>query len=354
VAGRRPGAPGHPWCGTFYRILLVERSQKPQAGQHPAWRFAVASYRVVLTDQVFPDVELERELLAGIDAELVVASGDRDRVIAEAAAADALLNTYFPIGAADIARLERCRVIARYGIGVDNIDVAAAREAGIVVTNVPDYSIEEVAVHTLALILAWVRRIPGGLEKARSETWTLAGLRPIRRLSEETVGVVGLGRIGRTVARLLAPTGARLLGFDPFPGPPIEGVERVERLEDLLAASDIVTLHAPVTAETRGMIGSAQLACMRPDALLVNTSRGGLVRTADLVEALREGRIGGAAVDVLEREAADVPAFEGLSNVLITPHMAYYSESSLRESQRKATTQVIRVLTGQAPDYPVT
>lgn len=311
------------------------------------------AFTVVLTDQVFPDVDLERSMLAEIDAELVIPLGDHDTVISAAAEADAVLTTYMSIDARDIARLRRPRIIARYGIGVDNIDVAAARAADIVVTNVPDYSIEEVATHTLALMLAAVRRLPRAMDTAAAGPWSLDGLRPIRRFSETTVGVLGLGRIGRQVVSLLRPFGPRIVGFDPYASGTIEGVDRVDTLDEVLSISDIVTLHLPVTEETRGMLGAAQLERMRPGALLINTARGALIRTSDLVDALRAGHLGGAALDVLEREAADAAAFSSLADVILTPHMAYYSESALRESQRKATTQVIKVLRGQAPDYPV-
>lgn len=311
------------------------------------------AFTVVLTDQVFPEVDLERSMLAEIDAELVIPVGDHDMVIAAAAESDAILTTYLPIDAADIARLRRPKIIARYGIGVDNIDVAAARAAGIVVTNVPDYSVEEVAIHTLALMLAATRRLPTAMETAMSGRWSLDGLRPIERFSEATVGIVGLGRIGSRVAALLRPFGARLVGFDPYATGVPDGVERVDTLDDVLTVANIVTLHLPVTDATRGLIGAAEFSRMRPGAVLVNTSRGALVRTAALVDAIRDGRLAGVAVDVLEQEAADAPSLAGLANVILTPHMAYYSESALRESQRKATTQIIKVLRGESPDYPV-
>ena len=293
-------------------------------------------------------------MLAGIDAELVVPSGDREAVLAEAASADAVLNTYLPLAAEAIERLERCRVIARYGIGVDNIDLDAARAAGIVVTNVPDYCVEEVAAHTLTLVLAALRRLPAALERGGRVPWSLDGLRPIPRLSELTYGIVGLGRIGREVAKLLRPLGGRLLAYDPYLGEEPDGVERASSVAALLGASDVVTLHLPATPETRGMIGAEQLRLMRPSAILVNTSRGALVRTADLAAALRAGQIGGAALDVLEREADDAAEVVGLPGAIVTPHMAYYSEASLVESQRKATQQIIKVLTGRRPDYAVT
>lgn len=310
-------------------------------------------FKVVVSDQVFPSTDIERALLAEIDAELVVSDGTPEGLLRVGRDADAILTTYMPIGAELLASLARCRIVARYGIGVDNIDVAAACAAGIVVTNVPDYSTEEVAVHTMALLLAAVRRLPRAMTAATTEPWTIEGIRPIARLSEQTVGVVGLGRIGRRVISLLRPFEVRILGYDPFAGGAIEGVEMVDTLEALLAASDIVTLHLPLTAATRGLIGAAQLARMRPGALLVNTSRGGLVPTDDLVAALDAGAIGGAALDVLEHEPADAPRLAARREVILTPHMAYYSESALRESQRKAATQIIKVLRGEEPDYPV-
>lgn len=313
----------------------------------------MATYTVVLTDQVFPDVTLERSILANIDAELVIPGADRETVLEAAATADALLTTYFPIGAEDIHRLSRARVIARYGIGVDSIDVAAARAAGITVTNVPDYSVEEVALHTLTILLAALRHLPVAMNQAIAGQWSIDAVRPIPRFSELTVGIVGLGRIGRRVATLLGPTGARVVGFDPYASRAIAGIDVLLSLDEILIAADVVTLHLPLTDETRGMIGATQLDRMRPNAIIVNTSRGGLIRTADLVERLRRGSIGGAALDVLEREATDGPLFAGLPNVVVTPHMAYYSESALRESQRKAATQVVKVLSGEPPDYPV-
>ena len=313
----------------------------------------MATYTVVVTDQVFPDVAIETDVLRGIDAEVVSPKSASGILPPQAATADALLNTYLPLDRAAIGSLERCRVIARYGIGVDNIDLQAAREAGIVVTNVPDYSVEEVAVHAITLMLALVRRLPRAMARAAEGQWGIGALRPIPRLSELTVGVVGLGKIGTRVVALLRPMGCRVVGFDPYVREG-EGVEIVVRLDDLLGAVDVVSLHLPATPETRGMIDATALARMRPGTLLINTSRGALVHTSDLADALRSGHLGGAALDVLEREAADASAFEGIDNVILTPHMAYYSESSLRESQRKAATQVLKVLTGQAPDYPVT
>lgn len=308
-------------------------------------------FRVVVTDQVFPDVDTERELLATIGASLEVATGDRDRVLTVAADADALLNTYLPLDAAAFSRLERCRIVARYGIGVDNVDLAAARERGVVVTNVPDYSVEEVAAHALAMLLALLRKLPQADAAIRAGTWGVDTVRPLQRLSQVTVGLVGWGRIARRLADSLRVLGCRLLVHDPYAT--VTDAEAVG-LEELLRRSDAVSLHAPLTEETRGMIGAAQLALMPRHAVLVNTSRGPLVRVGELLAVLRSGGIRGAGLDVFETEPADPTLFEGVPGLLLTPHVAYYSEQSIAESQRKATTQVIKVLTGEQPDYPVT
>ena len=307
--------------------------------------------RVVVTDQVFPDVEIERKALEAIGGELEVASGTRDEVLETAKDADALLNTYFAMDADALSRLEKCRIIARYGIGVDNIDLDAARERGIVVTNVPDYCVEEVAAHTVSLMLALLRRLPQGQEVLLAGGWGVDQLRPMKRLSETTVGIVGLGRIGRTVASMLSGFGVRLIGSDPYVDQ-VPGIE-VLPLEDVLTTADAVTLHSPLTPETRGMIAAEQLEAMKDEAILVNTSRGPLVVLDDLLDALRAGKLRGAGLDVYEVEPPDPAQLKGVPNLLATPHSAFYSESALAESQTKAVGQILKVLAGESADYQV-
>ncbi|HEY6635448.1 MAG TPA: C-terminal binding protein [Acidimicrobiia bacterium] len=312
----------------------------------------MTKYKVVVSDQVFPSVELERRLLAGIDAELVVASGGVDEVLVLAADADAILNTYLPWSAGSIARLEKCRIIARYGIGFDNVDLAAARDAGIVVTNVPDYSVEEVATHALALILASLRKVVAADRSVRSGEWGVDQFRPIHRLSTLTVGLVGYGRIARRIAAPLEALGASIVAHDPYlqSGP---GLPPLHTLDEVLEMADIVSLHLPLTEETRGIIGVTALANVKEGAILVNTSRGPLVDLDALGEALRSGRMAAAALDVFDIEPVDPSRLQEIPNLIATPHMAYYSEEALQESQRKAATQVIKVLTGEPPDYQV-
>lgn len=314
-----------------------------------------SGWRVCLTDQVFPDVTIERGLLAAARATLVVARGNPAEVVAQARDADGLLSTYLPLDSTTISQFKRCRVIARYGVGTDNIDLTAAERAGIVVTNVPDYCVEEVAAHTLALILSLVRRIPEGAAQVRSGGWGLGGLRPIERISDTALGLVGFGRIGQRVARAAREVGFRVLAYDPGIDVAAVGSDlgvAATDLASLLRKSDVVSLHLPLTPQTRGLVNAAALQQMRPQAVLINTARGPLVDLAALLEALRAGRLRGAALDVLPQEPpnqdyADIPG------LLITPHMAYYSEAAIRESQHKAATQVVKVLTGQEPDYQV-
>ena len=312
----------------------------------------MSKYKVVVSDQVFPSVEVERGLLADIDAELTVASGDVESVLATAADADAILNTYLPWTADSIARLEKCRIIARYGIGFDNVDLKAAADAGIVVTNVPDYSVEEVATHALALILASLRKVVIANESVRSGTWNIDNFRPIRRLSTLTVGLVGYGRIARRIAAPLAALGAEVIAHDPYlqPGP---DMPPLLELGTVLSRADIISLHLPLTDETRGIIDADTLSLMKPGSILINTSRGPLVDLDALASALRNGQIGAAGLDVFDVEPLDASRIAGVPNLIVTPHMAYYSEEALAESQRKAATQVIKVLTGEKPDYRV-
>ncbi|MGH8915208.1 MAG: C-terminal binding protein, partial [Acidimicrobiia bacterium] len=216
----------------------------------------------------------------------------------------------------------------------------------------PDYSVEEVATQALALILASLRKVVMANDSVRSGTWSIDNFRPIRRLSTLTVGLVGYGRIARRIAAPLAALGADIIAHDPYlqPGPDLPPLLE---LETVLSRSDIISLHLPLTDDTRGIIGADALAGMKPGAILVNTSRGPLVDLDALTAALVEGRIGAAGLDVFDVEPLDASRVEGAPNLIVTPHMAYYSEEALAESQRKAATQVVKVLTGEKPDYQV-
>lgn len=312
----------------------------------------MSGYRVVVSDQVFPSVELERELLASIGATLEVSDGTVEALRTRATDADAVLTTYLPIDRETVAALRQCRIIARYGIGVDNVDLVAAAAAGITVTNVPDYSVQEVAAHALALILALVRKLPQCDAKIRGGGWGLDGLRPIRRISELTFGLVGYGKIARQLARSIEALGASIVAYDPYLIV-ADGYPEMVPLDRLLERSDVVSVHAPLTPDTRGLIDAAAIARMPEGSVLVNTSRGPLVVLEAVADALRSGHLAGAGIDVFDREPLDPARIAGVPNLLVTPHSGYYSEESIAESQRKAATQVIKVLTGRSPDYPV-
>jgi D-3-phosphoglycerate dehydrogenase len=313
---------------------------------------------VAVTDHVFPDLEQERTLLAEAGHELRFDSNAAsvEEVRAAVAGADAVLNCYARMPAEVIRGLDRCVVIARYGIGLDTVDLDQATAQGILVTNVPDYCIDEVSDHALALILSLARGVTLLDRKVRAGSWTPTDARPLHRLRGRTLGLIGFGRIARALASKMAPIGLRVVTTDPFvPDDAVRdaGAEPMS-LEELLVVADVVSVHAPLTADSRHLIGAAELALMKPGAILVNTSRGPLVDLDALRAALAEDRLGGAGLDVLEVEppAADDPLLHR-DDVIVTPHAAFYSEESLRELQRKAVEQVIEALAGRTPPYAV-
>lgn len=312
----------------------------------------MASFRVLVTDQVFPDVDIEREMIEQAGGTLEVASGARAETLTAAAGADALLNTYMPLDAAALSRLGRCKVIARYGIGVDNIDLAAARAAGITVTNVPDYCVEEVAAHTIALILALVRRVPQGDAVVRAGGWGVGDLGELRRPSTLTIGLLGYGKIGQRVAGFARALGARVIVSDPYLEPAAVSVPLLA-VEDLFAQADVLTVHCPLTAETRGLVNAGRIAAMKRGSFLVNTSRGPVVVLKDVYDALRSGQLAGAGLDVFDQEPPAADVLRAVPNLLATPHSAFYSVDAVRESQRKAAAQVLKALHGQPVDYAV-
>ena len=313
--------------------------------------------KVVLTDQVFPSTDTERKILTDIGAELVVLDDSSPESIREGARdAAALLNTYAPIDRTTLEQLEECKVVARYGIGVDNIDLEAAREHGIVVTNVPDYCVDEVADHTIALLLAVTRKVVLGHAHTTGGGWGIDPLRPIQRLRGRSFGLIGFGNIAREVAARAQAFGLKVGAFDPYIADDVlesRNVERIGSLDNLLAGSDIVSVHVPLLDETRGLIGRAALDRMRPGAVVLNTSRGPIVDADAVIEALRSGQLGGAGLDVFPTEPPDHRSFEGVENLVVTPHAAFYSEGSIVESQTKAAGCIVSVLQGEEPRYRV-
>jgi D-3-phosphoglycerate dehydrogenase / 2-oxoglutarate reductase len=310
---------------------------------------------VVITDLDHDNVDPERSVLDGHDVELrVLQCRTPEEVAAQAGDADVLINQYVPITAEALDALPRCRLVVRYGVGVDNVDVEAAAARGVWVANVPDYGRDEVADHTLALALAVLRGVVALDRSVREGTWDLEAARPLRRLSTLTYGVVGCGAIGTAVAGRAAGLGMRVLGYDV---PQVRSAPPIERvpLEALLSSSDVVSLHAALTPDTHHLIGAAALGRMRPSAFLVNTARGGLVDAAALLAALDAGELAGAALDVLEGEPPDELGWRLARHpkVVMTPHAAWYSEEAFHTLKTEVAREALRVLEGGRPRSPV-
>ena len=313
----------------------------------------------VITDSNYLNNDPERSVLESAGFRVVLHNCKTAEELKEAGReADAVLVQFAQITEDVMKAWERCQIIVRYGIGYDNVDIRAAEKLGIQVCNVPDYCMDEVADHTCALILASLRKLLPFHESIRRGEWSVEGIaRPMKSFANTTIGVVGFGRIGRNVCRRLAPFGFRIMVYDPYLKPGMEsafGAVRMESLEDLLRESDVVSLHLPLMPETRHLIDEQALRLMKPHAVLVNTSRGGLVDTAALARALRGKALGFAALDVFEEEPLppDHP-LRSCDNVLFTPHAAFYSDESLLRLQRQAAEEIVRWFRGEPPASPV-
>lgn len=313
--------------------------------------------RVVVTDYGFPSLDPERAVLEPLGLEVAAYQAKTpDDVIAAARDADALLVQWAPITAEVIGTLDRCRVLVRYGIGVDNVDLAAAAERGLVVCNVPDYCLDEVADHTMALALASARQIVPIDARVRSGTWKISPDAPMPSFRAMTFGLVGYGRIAQAVAARARAFGFRIATYDPFADPARlaqDGVEAMP-LDRLIAESDLLSLHAPLTPDTKHLLNADTLATMKPTARIVNTSRGGLIDGVALADALARGVVAGAALDVFEAEPLpDDHPLRSAPNAILTSHVAWYSEQSLPALQRLAAEEAARVLRGESPKNPV-
>ena len=308
--------------------------------------------RIVVTDHSFPDLAIEEAVAAAAGAHVVAAqTKDPVRLAAVVADADAVITQFAPVTAAVVAAMQRVRAIVRYGIGVDNVDLAAARDRGIPVCNVPDYCIDEVADHTLAFILALTRQVAPQSRLVHDGEWRIAAPpAAFRTLAGMTCGVVGFGRIGRGVVRRLVAFGGRVLVSDPLAAADAiaaAGAHAVP-LTRLLAESDLVTLHCPSLPETRGLLNAATLAAARPGLLVVNLSRGDLVDADALVAALDSGHVAGAALDVFAPEP--IPAGHpilGRANVILAPHVASVSAAAVHRLRTAAAGVAVASLRGE-------
>lgn len=305
---------------------------------------------VVITDCDHGTIAPEEAVLraSGVEYRLHQVKSEDD-VITVAREADAIILQYAPITGRVLDALPRCRGAVRYGVGVDTIDLAAATERGVIAANVPDYCMEEVSDHALAMGLALWRGVALYDRAIRGGTWSATIKTPMMRLRGKVAGVIGLGRIGSCFAAKAAGVGMTVIGHDPYLPALPAGVQSVS-FETLLREADLISLHLPLSAETRHLIDEAALRLVKPMALLVNTARGGLVDTAALIRALQEGRLGGAALDTLEQEpiASDSPLLS-LPNVILAPHAGWYSDQSVVDLKRKTAEAAVAILRGERP-----
>lgn len=312
---------------------------------------------IAITDSPFPSLDPAKKALARLDPEYRMAkSPNADDILAAARDADAILVTYAKLPGELLRQLKNCKAIGRFGLGVDNIDLPAAKELGIAVNYVPDYCLREVSDHAMALLLALARKVPLANKLVQSGRWEVPPIVPLRRLEGQTLGLVGFGNIPRALAPKAKAFGLKVLTHDPFvkaEALAAAGVEGVS-FDDLLARSDFVSVHAPLLPPTRGLMNAAAFAKMRKGAYLINTARGPLIDEPALIAALDSGRLGGAALDVVTTEplAKDSPLL-GRDNVILTPHTAFYSVEALEELQTKCASDVARVLSGEKAIYPI-
>jgi D-3-phosphoglycerate dehydrogenase len=307
---------------------------------------------VLVTDYAWPLLDIERKILAEVDAELLVAeTGEEEEIISLAPAVDAILTNWKKVPAAALDAAPKCLVVSRYGVGVDNIPVDHATSLGVLVTNVPDFCLEEVSDHAMALLLACARRITRFDRATAAGEWDLSLARGLPRLRGQTLGLIGFGNIARKLAPKALGFGMRVLAYTPRLTAAHEGgVELTNNLAHILAESDYLSLHAPATPATQALIGERELRAMKTTAYLINTSRGALIDEQALTHALHEGWIAGAALDVLGQEPppADHPLLTS-EKTIITPHTAFYSETAITELQTKAATNVAEVLRDKLP-----
>lgn len=320
----------------------------------------MAKFKVVVTDYEYESLENEKRELEKVGAELIPAQlryVSPSEVIKVCKDADGLIVQYTKITREIIENLEKCKVIARYGIGVDNIDVKAATELGIFVVNVPDYHIEEVSDHTVALLLASIRKLNLHDKAVKNGKWDYKLGKPIFRVRGKTLGLIGFGRIARRVAEKMKPFGVKIITYDPYVNAEITGkygVKLVKSLEELLANSDFISIHVPLTNETYHMLSYREFGIMRDGVIIVNTARGPIIDERALIKALKEGKVAYAGLDVAEIEPIpkDSPLLK-FDNVIITPHAAWYSEESQKELQTKVARGVAEALSGKIPTYLV-
>ena len=307
--------------------------------------------KVFITDYGFSDIHQERHIITSAGHDLLAGQCKSPEAVLEAAAdADVLLVQWAPITSAVINGLNKCRVIVRYGIGVDNVDLVAAKARGIPVCNVPDYCIDEVADHAVAMALSLARQLPMMDRRVRAGTWKITPDHPMPALSTMTFAAAGLGRIARAVLARAGAFGCRPAAYDPYVKPEVFAANGIMRLtlEEMFRQADVLSLHMPLTPETRHLINPATLAKMKPTAIIINTARGGLIDTVALAEALQSGVIAGAGLDVFDPEPLSMEhPLRNCRNAILTSHVGWFSDESVPKLQRLAAEEVVRALRGE-------
>ena len=312
---------------------------------------------IAVTDSVFPSLDPAKAALAKLNPTFLMSkSANVDDILAVAKDADAILVTYAKLTRDILTQLTKCKAIGRFGLGVDNIDLPAAKEKGIAVNYVPDYCIREVSDHAMALLLALIRKIPLSNKLVQGGRWEMPAVVPIRRIEGTVLGLVGFGNIPRLVAPKAQAFGIKVIAFDPYAKPEVFKAANVTSVDfdTLLKTSDYISVHAPLLPATRGMMNADAFAKMKKGAYLVNTARGPLIDEPALIAALDSGQLGGAGLDVVATEPlAKDSKLLGRDNVIISPHTGFYSIEALNELQTKCAADVARVLSGEKAVYPI-
>jgi D-3-phosphoglycerate dehydrogenase / 2-oxoglutarate reductase len=312
---------------------------------------------IAVTDSVFPSLDLAKAALARLNPTFLMSkSANADDILSVAKDADAILVTYAKLTREILTQLTKCKAIGRFGLGVDNIDLPAAKEKGIAVNYVPDYCIREVSDHAMTLLLTLIRKVPLSNKLVQSGRWEMPAVVPIRRIEGTVLGLVGLGNIPRLVAPKAQAFGIKVIAFDPYAKPDVFKAAKVESVDfdTLLKTADYISVHAPLLPATRGMMNADAFAKMKKGAYLVNTARGPLIDEPALIAALDSGQIGGAGLDVVTAEPlAKDSKLLGRDNVIISPHTGFYSIEALDELQTKCAADVARVLSGEKAVYPI-
>ncbi|WP_093051337.1 C-terminal binding protein [Salipaludibacillus aurantiacus] len=313
--------------------------------------------KVVVTDFEYDTFLPEKEVFDNLGIELTFEQCKTERdVIDKCKDADALLNQYAPITKEVIDQLDQCKVISRYGIGVNTVDIEAANEKGIVVGNVTDYCLDEVSDHAMALLLSCVRKTVLLNNRVKEGIWNFNEAAPIFRIRGTTLGLIGFGNIPQTLAKKAQAFGLNVIAYDPFVSPAIAEELNVNlaSLEDVCEASDYISIHLPLNKKTEKMISYPEFNKMKQTSFIINTARGGVIDETALIEALQEGKIAGAGLDVLEKEPIEKSnPLLSMDNVILNPHAAFYSQEAEAELKRKAAQNITDVLSGYFPTYMV-